>query len=126
MPARDIFRTTRRALTFCAAALVLTAALHTSASAWGHEGHHIVIRLAEKRLTPAARQRIQDILEDEPEADDCGDTSTLGMMLCGGMWPDSSRFNTHKKTYNWHFVDISLDDADYSESRDCAPDNEQA
>lgn len=116
----------RRALSFFAAALFLTAALPASASAWGWEGHHLVIRLAEKRLTPAARQRIQEILEDEPEADDCGDTSTLGMMLCGGMWPDSSRFNTHKKTYNWHFVDISLDHTDYSEARDCEPDNQQS
>jgi len=126
MPARDTYRTTRRALTFCAAALLLTAALHTSASAWGHEGHHIVIRLAEKRLTPAARQRSQDILEDEPEADDCGDTSTLGLMLCGGMWPDSSRFNTHKKTYNGHFVSIPLGETDYRESSHCEPANQQS
>ena len=114
------------ALAYLVATLLLVTLLPASASAWGWEGHHLVMRLAEKRLTPAARQQIQTLLEAEPEADDCGDDSTLGMMLCGGMWPDSSRFNTHKKTYNWHFVDISLDETNYDESRDCEPDNQQS
>jgi hypothetical protein len=116
-----------RALVGSAATLLLISLLPARASAWGHEGHHLVMRIAEKRLTQTARQRIQTLLEDEPQANDCdGDHSTLGMMLCGGMWPDSSRYNTHKNTYNWHFVDISLDDRDYKESRDCVRDGWQS
>jgi hypothetical protein len=127
MPATDTFKLTRRSLICLAATLFLTAGLPVPASAWGWEGHHLVIRVAEKRLSPAARQQIKTLLENEPQANDCdGDHSILGRMLCGGMWPDSSRFNTHKKTYNWHFVDISLDNTDYSEARDCQPDNQQS
>ena len=124
MLSRNTFQLSRRALTCFATTLFLMAALPASASAWGHEGHHLVLRLAEKRLTPAARQRIQSILQNEPRANNCagGDHSTLGLMLCGGMWPDTSRNTTHKNTYNWHFVDISLDETNYEESRDCAPD----
>jgi nuclease S1 len=108
------------ALAYLVTALLLVTLLPARAAAWGWQGHHLVIRLAEKRLNSTARQRIKDILKDEHQANDCGsDHSTLGMMLCGGMWPDDSRKTTHKNTYNWHFVDISLGDRDYEESRDC-------
>lgn len=124
---------TRRRLACCAAALCLLAVLSAPAHAWGWEGHHIVMRIAEKRLSPAARQRIQSLLANESQADDCDDdfaladdSSAMKRLLCGGMWPDESRRTTHKKTYNWHFVDISLEERNYDAARDCEPHNQQS
>lgn len=120
-------RTIKRTLAHFALVLTLTALTPAGALGWGETGHHLVVRLAERRLTPAARKQVAALLRHEPQANDCPGSSTpLGEMLCGAMWPDGSRFNTHKNTYNWHFVDISLAHTDYSAARDCEPHNQQS
>jgi hypothetical protein len=67
---------------------------------WGHNGHRIVAKLAETRLSSAARAAIHDILED---SEDIADAST---------WPDE-----HKSPSDapWHYVNVPLANDSYSD-----------
>lgn len=111
----------KRALACFVTTLLLITLLPARAAAWGDEGHHIVTMIAEKNLSNAARSRVTQILG---QGDRCNHGNVLSRMLCAAVWPDESRFTTHTDTYNWHFVDISLQLTDYRESRDCEPENQ--
>jgi hypothetical protein len=75
--------------------------------AWGPIGHHIVARLAERRLTPAARAAVESRLgKDE--------------FVTASTWADDIR-KGHPETYNWHFVDIPVARNTYDAARDCPP-----
>lgn len=118
----DTLRAFKRALACLAFAVLLTLALPATVAAWGNEGHSVVAIIAEGHLSPSARQRLNDILRNEPQMNFCGHTSALrDKLVCASTWADYSRRNTHKNTYNWHFVDIRLADSDYAPSRDCSP-----
>jgi nuclease S1 len=76
------------------------------ARAWGQEGHSIVAEIAQRRLTPAARQKVRDIL---------GGEASLASI---SSWADDVR-DILGKSYNWHFVDIPLNESNYDPVRDC-------
>jgi hypothetical protein len=111
----------RRALACFVTTLLLIALLPARAAAWGDQGHHIVAMIAEKNLSNTARTRVAQILG---QGNRCNHGDVLSKMLCAAVWPDESRKTTHKFTYNWHFVDISLHNPNYNESRDCEPENQ--
>jgi hypothetical protein len=79
-----------------------------SAHAWGCKGHQTVALMAEKHLTPAAKQMLLTLLKDNPidpalkrycgnaMGDEFADAST---------WPDDIR-NLRKETQPWHYLDI--------------------
>jgi hypothetical protein len=88
--------------------IVLCCVGATDAFAWGPDGHKAVARVADARLTPAARSAIQSLLG----AQTIVDIAT---------WADEVRYTTHPATFNWHFTDVPVLAAGFVRSRDCQP-----
>jgi hypothetical protein len=100
---------------------LVCAALPAPALAWGEEGHHIVAMIAEKHLSDQARQEINNIMEGQAVCGLGASDPVADKMVCVSKWADTSRNSTHKHTYNWHFVDITLKRETYDETKDCEP-----
>ena|SRR5262245_2663315 len=89
-----------------AACFVLVSA--TEAMSWGASGHSIVGELAERRLKPAALQKLKELLG--------GEVSLASL----SSWADDFKNTpTGSKTRPWHYVDIDVGKASYSEASDC-------
>jgi hypothetical protein len=73
--------------------------------AWGTKGHQIVGDIARDHLSPAAKQRLVELLGN----DDLAAIST---------WADEVR-PQRPETAGWHYVDIPKDAAGFSDPRDC-------
>jgi hypothetical protein len=84
---------------------VLALAVPQQSLAWGPVGHSTVVTIARSYLTPKAQARIEDILAADPDA------LTGKTMADRANWADAWRTN-HPETFNWHFVDIEIDDGD--------------
>ena len=109
--------------------LVATA---TNALAWGNEGHQIVCQIAFDRLSPAGKMLLQSIQADlsnvqDPFRDCTAACVTLhpddGRSMTfqvGCVWPDESRRDTFKDTYEYHFINVSNVFTEFSLERDCA------
>lgn len=95
------------AAVFAIASLWLLSGVITPASAWGEDGHSIIAEIAQRRLSPEAAATVNRLL---------GPGVSLASIAS---WADDVR-SERPQTYNWHFVDIPLDKADYDEHRDCA------
>jgi nuclease S1 len=80
--------------------------LPSAAWAWGSQGHSVVAELAQRRLTPAARAQVAQIL---------GTQASLASLAS---WADDVRA-TRPSTYNEHFVSMSLADETYDAQRHC-------
>ena len=92
---------------FCAAVVLLVASMRPSpALAWGRIGHRVAARMAESRLTSAARDAIHAILGPGVSL---ADAST---------WADGQR--EIEESYRWHFVNVPIS-ADRYDSRYCSP-----
>jgi len=78
-------------------------------SAWGAQGHHIVARVAWALMTPEARAEATTLLEGGQDA-----------FVAAATWADEIR-NDRPQTYNWHFVDMPIDQPSYDPARDCPP-----
>jgi hypothetical protein len=119
------------------ACLVMTlgilAAAATNALAWGNEGHEIVCQIAFDRLSPAGKMLLQTIQADLSNVQDpfrgctgaCvtshpDDGRSMTFQL-GCIWPDESRRDTFKDTYEYHFINVSNMFTEFSPERDCAP-----
>jgi len=80
------------------------------AHAWGCKGHQTIALIAEKQLTPQARQSIEKLLTDNPVDPKlpryCGN-STRDLMADGSTWPDDVR--GEQKNGPWHYIDIPRD-----------------
>src|ERR1700694_2875125 len=92
-----------------AGALALLALTTPPANAWGCKGHQTVALIAEKRLTPEARQMVQKILADNPIDPKlkrwCGNAST-DLMVDASTWPDDVR--NERNNGPCHYIDIPL------------------
>ncbi len=89
--------------------MVFVAALACCAPAafgWGEEGHRLIVRIAESRITPAVMAQIQATLNPGESLEDLAS------------WADEVR-QTRPNTASWHFVDIPLSSAGLDMSRDC-------
>jgi len=73
---------------------------------WGGEGHELIARIAWDQLTPAARQRVGEIL---------GPGKTLPSIAS---WADDVR-RSRPETANWHFIDIPINRPHLDMARDC-------
>lgn len=78
-----------------------------SAQAWGPDGHVIVARIAELRLTPEASKKIQALTNGARISDE---------NFCN--WADHVR-KDRSETAPWHYVDIPFDAEKYEPVRDC-------
>lgn len=118
MSPSDTLRPSRWVLSRYLAILFLLTLLPGSAAAWGEEGHHVVAMIAAKHLSSDAEKEINAILKNGL----CSNKPTVSAKLvCVALWADGSRFTTHKQTYNWHFVDITLKNKTYNPAEDCDP-----
>jgi len=73
--------------------------------AWGPEGHHVAVLLAERYLTPEATARVKDLLGSEN-------------LLDASVWADNYRHD-HPETGPWHYIDIPLEETKLDLRRDC-------
>jgi nuclease S1 len=77
------------------------------ANAWGCKGHQTVALIAEKHLTPEARQLVQKLLGENPVDPKlkrwCGN-ATSDSMVDASTWPDDVR--NERKNGSWHYIDI--------------------
>jgi S1/P1 Nuclease len=77
------------------------------AAAWGCKGHQTVALIAEKHLTPEAKQWVLELLNDNPIDPKlsryCGGT-THDAMADSSTWADDVR--PERKNGPWHYIDI--------------------
>ena len=96
-----------RKVLFLAGALALLILTAPPANAWGCKGHQTVALIAEKHLTPEARQLVQQILGDNPMDPKlrrwCGNATT-DLMVDASTWSDDVR--NERKNGPWHYIDI--------------------
>jgi S1/P1 Nuclease len=80
------------------------------AYAWGCRGHETVAALAEKHLTPEAKQALLALLTANPIDPQlrryCGDTG-FDAFVDSATWADDER-NKEPATAPWHFIDVPL------------------
>ncbi len=102
---RNLARSSRLALSMAGCLLGLLGA--PAAHAWGCKGHQTVAAIAEKHLTPEARQMVQKLLGENPIDPKlrrwCGN-STMDLMVDASTWPDDVR--NERKNGPWHYIDI--------------------
>jgi hypothetical protein len=120
-------RTVVAAAFFLVAVVVGTPGLN----AWGNDGHRVICQIAWERLTTQGRKLVQDIQADvtsvrDPFRDcatcssshpDDGRAMTFQM---GCIWPDESREDTFKGTYEYHFINVANAATALDLERDCA------
>ncbi len=78
-----------------------------TAQAWGCKGHQAVALIAEKHLTPEARQMVQKLLGDnaiDPKLKRWCGNATTDLMVDASTWPDDVR--NERKNGPWHYIDI--------------------
>ncbi len=77
--------------------------------AWGKAGHRITCEIAYERLTPQARQWVDDLQKGENDsfAETC-------------LWADIVKRTTHPETYNLHFINLAPGAKSLDMKRDCA------
>lgn len=80
------------------------------ADAWGCKGHQVVALLAEKHLTPHAREMVKKILADapiDPNLSRYCKEGSIDAMADASTWPDDIR-SQRPETSPWHYIDIPL------------------
>jgi hypothetical protein len=96
----------KRALGLFIVALV-TGAGAQSARAWGCKGHQTIALIAEKHLTPEARELVEKLLSENPIDPQlkryCG-IFAGDLLADGSTWPDDAR--RQLKNGPWHYIDI--------------------
>lgn len=104
-------QTARRVLRSLAVAMACASTLWIftapAAWAWGCKGHQTVALIAEKHLTPEAKQFVQKLLTENPTDPKlnryCGG-ATRDAMAEGATWADDVR--GERKNGPWHYIDI--------------------
>ena len=86
-------------------AVVVATVATATLGAWGPQGHRLVALVAERHLTPAARQNVAWLLDGRSLAD----VST---------WADEYLSGNYQTSF-WHYVNIPPDAAAYDRDRDC-------
>ncbi len=97
---------------------LVTICSSNTAHAWGWEGHKLVCALAEKQLTPRARELVTRLLED---ASDLKGGVLSFPEAC--LWPDDVKYSTRKGSYEHHFINVPDDATHIDLNRDCAATN---
>src|SRR5215469_11317856 len=90
-----------------AGALAACLGAEPRARAWGCKGHQAVALIAEKHLTPEARQLVEKLLGANPIDPKlkrwCGN-ATRDLLMDAATWPDDVR--NERRNGPWHYVDI--------------------
>lgn len=96
-------------------ALALTL-VSTDALAWGAQGHRLVARVAESRLTPTTRAEVDRLLANEP-------VPTLAGVA---PWADELRGKDPglgRRSARWHYINMGEDDCQYLPATQCSNGN---
>ena len=91
--------------TLAATSLILAMTVTARVNAWNAQGHRLVARIADRRLTPIARRNVLWLLGPESLAD-------------VSSWADRYLEGNYQ-TFYWHFVNIPSEAASYDRDRDC-------
>jgi hypothetical protein len=86
----------RLSLRSLALALAAALALPSAVQAWGPHGHRITARVAQARLTPAARAAVRELLH---KGDTLVDIST---------WADDEGHDAVPGSAPWHYVNVPI------------------
>ena len=78
---------------------MLAVALTSTAFAWGPQGHRVIARVAEGRLSPAAKAAIQELLIPP---------DTLPVVAD---WADREGHDAVPGSARWHFINVPIGDA---------------
>jgi hypothetical protein len=96
----------KRALQLFIAALAMCAGTQP-VRAWGCKGHQTVALIAEKHMTPEARELVEKLLSENPIDPQlkryCG-VFAGDLLADGSTWPDDAR--RQLKNGPWHYIDI--------------------
>jgi nuclease S1 len=93
-------RPATRAIAFLTA-LALAVVSTSSAFAWGPQGHRVIARVAEERLTPAAKAAIKELLlPPDTLADVAG-------------WADKEGHDAVPGSAAWHYINVPITDAKF-------------
>src|SRR5579871_5005380 len=91
-----------------ALAIVLACIMPGSAQAWGCRGHQTVAFLAEKHLTPEAKDSLTKLLVENPIDPKvkryCGTAVSSDLFADASTWADDVR--NERKNGPWHYIDI--------------------
>ena len=101
----QVLRIVMRVTATCVVSVVVFAAAQVSTNAWGPQGHRLIARIAEARLTPVARQNVRWLLDGASLADVAS-------------WADD-QVSQLRQTGPWHYVNIPNGAAGYDRERDC-------
>jgi len=97
----------KQKLSAIACVLVMSFCVAPSARSWGCKGHQTVALMAEKHLTPEARQFVEKLLAENPIDPKlrryCGNV-TNDLLVDAATWPDDVRSERHNGP--WHYIDI--------------------
>jgi nuclease S1 len=85
--------------------VAIATAAATTGRAWGPQGHRLVALVAERHLTPAAKQTVAWLLDGRSMADIAS-------------WADEYLAGNYQTSF-WHYVNIPPDAAAYDRDRDC-------
>src|SRR5438477_7321974 len=97
----EIMKKVRRKKLWCWLCMgCLMTAIPLPGFAWGAEGHRLVARIAQRNLSPQARQAVGRLLAPGETLESIAN------------WADGIR-NARPETKNWHFVDIPLNASNY-------------
>lgn len=80
--------------------LLLACLLTLPALAWNDEGHRTVALVAERQLSPRARQWVTDVLRAHPHG--------AGNLSEAAGWPDRVRDMPEYHHQSWHYINIPL------------------
>ncbi len=85
----------------------------TATAMWAYNGHHIICEIAFQRLSDEARAMVFAVRAADPNP------SPTFYQSC--VWPDVSRRDDHRATYEYHFMNVVEPGADeLVMERDCA------
>ena len=97
----------KKRIVILACALATSFCVAPSARSWGCKGHQTVALIAEKHLTPEARQFVERLLAENPIDPKlkryCGNV-TNDLLVDASTWPDDVRSERHNGP--WHYIDI--------------------
>ncbi|MFK3846030.1 S1/P1 nuclease [Stenotrophomonas sp. NPDC078853] len=99
-----------------AALLAALTLVSTDALAWGAQGHRLVGRVAETRLTPAARAEVDRLLAGET------DPTLSGI----APWADQLRATDRdlgRRSAKWHYINMAEDGCIYDAPKHCPDGN---
>ncbi|MCB1694067.1 MAG: hypothetical protein KDI19_14955 [Pseudomonadales bacterium] len=97
-------------------ALALACCFPAPALAWGETGHRLICQAAYDALSDKGKAFVKDTLALGEELDGNGKNDFASACL----WPDSSRYEDYKGTYEQHFINIPRNAKSIDFARDCA------